>query len=156
MTLNNMTVIALWSFVAGVVAAFIGFGSSLMQAPILLHMNLSPLIVQSSIQVTLLATVTANLFQYLFLQILPIEPLPAYFFIALVGSYIGKVTLDYFVYRFQKPSLVAYSLACYATLTVLLGFGLGVYRLSQMSANDHEFRSLCRAAFSTARNAPMP
>ena len=137
---------------AGFLSSFCGIGGSTIKGPILLEMGLNPTLAKATSQLMLLSTVSSSAFQFYTVGNLPAGYAGVFFAIAVFASFAGKLSIDVYIARGGRQSVIVYLLAIYIVISAVLMTGLGgVLIVGQLypTVNWSQllFRSFC---------APMP
>jgi len=100
-----------FTFVAGIVAGLIGIGGGMVLGPLMLVMGINPRVSTATTATMILLTSSSVAVMFVMSGLVPWEYAVYFFFVCLLGAYIGKTRIDSYVKRTGMSSVLVGTLA---------------------------------------------
>jgi uncharacterized membrane protein YfcA len=123
----------LFTFIAGVIAGLIGIGGGMILGPLMLVMGVYPQVSAATTATMIVLTSSSVAVLSVTAGLVPWEYAVTFFFDCMVGAYVGKMTIDGYVKRHNKASLLVFLLA---TIILFATVGVIVIVLKNLAAAD--------------------
>jgi uncharacterized membrane protein YfcA len=127
-----------FTFVAGIVAGLIGIGGGMVLGPLMLVMGIHPRVSSATTATMIVLTSSSVAVMYVTSGLVPWSYALFAFFVCFCGAYVGKTTIDGYVKRTGRASLLVFLLA---SIIAFATVGCFVILLTRLADNDWCFES---------------
>lgn len=124
----------------GIASGLLGIGGGLIVAPLLLEMGLIPEVTSASSSFLVLFTSSSTSVQFMIHGMLNLEYASVLFFISVIASFIGVTFINRLVKKYNRPSIIVFTLGILIGLSALL---LPLFELTHISFENTSFGSVC-------------
>lgn len=121
---RNTVVYPLICSIAGLCAGMFGIGGGIVKGPLMLEMKVLPSVASATSATMILFTSSAAIMEYSIFGALNINYAPFLFVTGFVNALIGRTTLNYFVDKYKRQSLIA----------IIIGFTVGASTIAMATA----------------------
>ena len=129
----------------GISAAAFGLGGGLIQAPIMLELNMLPEVVIATSAYLLIFTAFSTIVQYFIFELIPIDYAIVYIIVGFTSSTMGHMVIGYFINKYGRPNILILILGILSAIITLIGLSYGIFQVVT-DLNDGVsmgFKSLC-------------
>lgn len=136
----------LWGGVAGVLAAMCGIGGGMILGPILVRLNVPPLVSSATTATTLLILASSTALIYWGRSVAPAGYSLYLSLATTAGAFVGKRLVGSWVRRTRRESVIVWCLAGITVVSALCMGGIGLRRVRHNGSASFSFGRLCHAA----------
>jgi uncharacterized membrane protein YfcA len=104
---SNLYIYPTITFFSGIMAGLLGIGGGVINAPVLLHLGVNPLVVAATTSTMIILTSSTSLVSYVFFQQWIVLDGVIFFILGFIGTYVGQV-LSYIMLKGGKTYLISF------------------------------------------------
>jgi len=130
-TVANVIWYPLLCVFAGIMASLVGIGGGMIKSPLLLELGVPPSVAGASASFMILFTSSISTVQFVILGLLPWDYGLWFAANGFIAGLIGTLAIAHLVKKYNKQSIIIFSVAVAIAFAILLMFGVGLYGVIQ-------------------------
>lgn len=141
-TPRNTLVYPALCFFAGFFAGMFGVGGGIVKGPLMLHMGIHPLVASGTVAVMIMFTSVAATTMFMAFGTLTWDYAWFLFVLGLLATFFGQYGVSYLVEKYQRYSLVSFSIGAVVAISTVLMSVQSVFTL--MDTDNQDSNALCK------------
>jgi len=116
--------------IAGMLGGLLGIGGGMIVSPLLIELGVIPTVAAATSAMAVLITSSSATLQFLLLGMLKWDYTIFFFFVGIIGTYLGQTGVNYAVKEYGRVSVVVFAVAIIMGLAIILMISNGIINLA--------------------------